>query len=471
MKSKKLWVVLLACLLLSAVPGCGGDDDDDAPIEGDEAGECNDGVDNDQDGNTDCADDGCAAATACTGDDDDTTGDDDDTAGDDDDSAGDDDDSAGDDDTAGDDDSTNASPTGVPVVSVTPALPTRYDDLQCALHAGVEDPDDDIVLYAFSWHVDGVDSGITTTLVPASATLPYEQWSCFVTPYDGIAWGQAGSASVTIVNTPPGAPTVTITPSPAQPEEDLVCSVSVDSLDSEGDPVTYSFAWQVGGVDAGVTSATVPASSTTEGEEWTCIVTPNDGTDDGTAGQASVQVGVCLAPVSLVPVLTSNTGPNGLSVSASSSNGCGTANCNYWEPWKAFNGTTNAVCAHNQTIHDNWFSGGVSSTRHFPQWLMVDLGAGSAAFLDTLELYSGTQSGYTNSPTSYQIQGSNDASAWDLLVDVSNDYSLVGPNLTTSHTVQGVTAYRYYRIYVTDADNNQYDEVKISELTLYGCLQ
>ena len=36
-------------------------------IEGDAAGECDDGVDNDQDGLADCEDDGCAAAAACTG--------------------------------------------------------------------------------------------------------------------------------------------------------------------------------------------------------------------------------------------------------------------------------------------------------------------------------------------------------------------------------------------------------------------
>jgi hypothetical protein len=43
------------------------DDDDTTPaeVEGDEAGECDDGVDNDQDGLTDCDDDGCAAATGC----------------------------------------------------------------------------------------------------------------------------------------------------------------------------------------------------------------------------------------------------------------------------------------------------------------------------------------------------------------------------------------------------------------------
>ena len=46
-----------------------------APIEGDEAGECDDGVDNDQDGQTDCDDDQCAAASACANAGDDGPGD------------------------------------------------------------------------------------------------------------------------------------------------------------------------------------------------------------------------------------------------------------------------------------------------------------------------------------------------------------------------------------------------------------
>ena len=67
---------------------------------------CDDSIDNDEDGLTDCDDSDCASSEACDlfGDDDDSQGDDDDSTGDDDDSAGDDDDSAGDDDdSAGED--------------------------------------------------------------------------------------------------------------------------------------------------------------------------------------------------------------------------------------------------------------------------------------------------------------------------------------------------------------------------------
>ena len=48
-----------------------------AEVEGDEPGECDDGVDNDQDGAVDCLDEGCEIATVCLGDDDDAIDDDD----------------------------------------------------------------------------------------------------------------------------------------------------------------------------------------------------------------------------------------------------------------------------------------------------------------------------------------------------------------------------------------------------------
>ena len=91
---------IAALLLLPAcpAPGGGGGDDDDAAaddddtnaddddavnIEGDQAGECSDGADNDGDGDYDCDDSDCAGAPDCQGDDDDSTPpDDDDTSSD-----------------------------------------------------------------------------------------------------------------------------------------------------------------------------------------------------------------------------------------------------------------------------------------------------------------------------------------------------------------------------------------------------
>jgi len=59
--NRSLLLSLLALGLLF-VTGCG------AEVEGDEAGECSDGVDNDQDGTLDCGDAGCAISTTCKSD-------------------------------------------------------------------------------------------------------------------------------------------------------------------------------------------------------------------------------------------------------------------------------------------------------------------------------------------------------------------------------------------------------------------
>ena len=77
--SIKSLFLILPPLLFS--PGCLPVDEE---IEGDEAGECSDGVDNDQDGLLDCDDEGCAIATACAGDDDDDSAADDDSGNNDD---------------------------------------------------------------------------------------------------------------------------------------------------------------------------------------------------------------------------------------------------------------------------------------------------------------------------------------------------------------------------------------------------
>lgn len=72
---KARWLVLLAVVLVEIGLvfswSCGGENQ----IEGDEAGECNDGADNDQDGLFDCNDDDCDGSPVCGGSDGDADGD------------------------------------------------------------------------------------------------------------------------------------------------------------------------------------------------------------------------------------------------------------------------------------------------------------------------------------------------------------------------------------------------------------
>jgi microbial collagenase len=100
----RLEVVVLGALCCFAA-GCGSSG------EGATTGDCSDEVDNDEDGDVDCADSGCIGDFDCDGttDDDDSMADDDDSTVDDDDSTADDDDSTADDDDSGADDDDSAS--------------------------------------------------------------------------------------------------------------------------------------------------------------------------------------------------------------------------------------------------------------------------------------------------------------------------------------------------------------------------
>ncbi len=115
---------------------------------------------------------------------------------------------------------------------------------------------------------------------------------CVVYPDDGIEYGTpVTSTTVTISNTPPSQPTVSILPVAPGVEDDLLCVVDVASTDDDpADTVTYDFGWERNGQPTAFVTDTIPAAQTALGDEWTCLVTPTDGEDFGTAGTATVVV-------------------------------------------------------------------------------------------------------------------------------------------------------------------------------------
>jgi len=98
-------------------------------------------------------------------------------------------------------------------------------------------------------------------------------------------------------NTAPTAPSVSLQPvSPRAQVTDLVCQITSDSVDVDGDAVTYSFTWTSNG-DAADTDKvteysgdTISADRLTEGDVWACTVTPNDGFVDGPEATATAKV-------------------------------------------------------------------------------------------------------------------------------------------------------------------------------------
>ena len=100
-------------------------------------------------------------------------------------------------------------------------------------------------------------------------------------------------------NAPPLAPTVAITPSDPLDSQDLLCSVTDAAVDPDGDAIIgYSFDFLVDGqpsaygFSGGTATDTlnVPASATTAGELWTCVVRATDGVAAGTGQVGSSTV-------------------------------------------------------------------------------------------------------------------------------------------------------------------------------------
>jgi len=100
----------------------------------------------------------------------------------------------------------------------------------------------------------------------------------------------SGDDDTTPGNTPPTAPVVEVIPAVAMVDEDIGCNIVEQSVDVDGDQVSYTFGWMVDGAFSSVTQPHVPSSMTNEEETWKCVVTPNDGQIDGFYGDDSAYV-------------------------------------------------------------------------------------------------------------------------------------------------------------------------------------
>jgi hypothetical protein len=185
-----------------------------------------------------------------------------------------------------------------PGLSLTPDPPRTDDDLAVVITGGSVDPEGESVSYRYAWSRNGVPSTASTTdVLPASATAKGETWTVEVTPEDPHGSGEMNSVSTVIANTAPATPTVTIDPTdPEEGVDTLVCEVGYPTFDADGDTVTYTVGWTVDGVAySGATTTTllddtVQGSETVAEEHWVCSVTPDDGTEVGSAGVAAVDI-------------------------------------------------------------------------------------------------------------------------------------------------------------------------------------
>jgi hypothetical protein len=184
-------------------------------------------------------------------------------------------------------------------VDLGPTLAFESSNLACSPEAS--DADGDSLSYTYAWIVNGRTASDTDASLGGEGFNRDDEVYCQVSASDGTATSSTvASETITIQNTAPTNPTIAIFPSePEYGVDDLVCQVTVDATDFDGDEISYDFSWTRDGVAfTGTTTSlydndTVPASGTAEGEEYTCSVTATDGTDESSTRTASATV---LAP-------------------------------------------------------------------------------------------------------------------------------------------------------------------------------
>ncbi len=189
------------------------------------------------------------------------------------------------------------SPPAVSAITLSPSDITTDDEVTANFTAS--DADGETVSLGYEWYVDGSLASTASSLDGGIYFDKGQEIYVTVTPSDGEDYGSSvTSSATTVVNSPPSAPSVSISPSDPEPGvDDLVCTVDIDSSDDDGDSISYSFSWTLNSAPhADVTTThelgdTVRGIDTADAQTWICSVTPNDGEEDGTAGTAALDIG------------------------------------------------------------------------------------------------------------------------------------------------------------------------------------
>ncbi|HCH64559.1 MAG: hypothetical protein CL927_04090 [Deltaproteobacteria bacterium] len=173
-------------------------------------------------------------------------------------------------------------------VAINPDPASVGDDLTC--NPTGADADGDSLSWSYGWTVDGADAGEASNTLASGAFTKGQEVICTATPNDGFEDGApVASAASSIGNSAPSIDSVAITPNPATSSNVLTCDVSAS--DADGDSLSYSYAWQVDGADAGVSTSTLNTASFSRNSVVSCTVSVSD---DGVAFVSDTSIAITI---------------------------------------------------------------------------------------------------------------------------------------------------------------------------------
>jgi outer membrane protein assembly factor BamB len=179
-------------------------------------------------------------------------------------------------------------PPPTPSVLLRPEVAAVGQAITCDVQVPQRDADGEPVTASYRWYrndrLDALAEG--NPYLPAGVVRRGERWRCEAWVSDGFAESARVTAELTVKNSPPGAPQVSVEPERARRADELVCRVAAPSADPDGDAVVYAYAWwrDERPMPAGADPARVDASRIAKGERWRCAATPADGVLAGPAG-------------------------------------------------------------------------------------------------------------------------------------------------------------------------------------------
>lgn len=210
-------------------------------------------------------------------------------------------------------------PPAVSNVTITPQNPDTTDELTVEYDYYDEDSDDESIDTIIKWYRKRVgDLEFTYTghqgkILSSSFTTKGEQWTCVVTPHDGLDYGSDVNSSleVTILNSPPSASDVYITPSEPTTQYDLVANYEYSDLDGDSEDGTVIIWYRNGAQISTLNNAlTVPSDETQKDQTWYFTVQPKDGFDLGDPVQ-SPEITIQNSPPTAVDLTISPSPPLG----------------------------------------------------------------------------------------------------------------------------------------------------------------